>query len=383
MGDPSSMLPPKLADSSIIALLRSLNEPPPDSIRSFEATAEFHSIYLLSYDARDDQQAHNLILRVSGHHLPGIKTRNEVGMMKTVQQKTQVPIPTIRHFDATVNNAIGHEYTLLDRVPGVSVDTVYDDLSEPQKQSLLRQLLDIVEQLDQLKWDFIGGLAIDDQGHIHPGPVVEETFWQTADIVQHWGPTESVSTLNIAGPYPDFVSYSNAYLQKYIYMISRHASLAWLRDLIPRLEALTRAGAAAAAGAPTLNATRLVLAHRDLHFANIMFDPATGAITGILDWEFSGIVPAARWNPARAFLWSGKPGAAALDEKTRLVAEFQTLAMQRGLLRDYRFSAEQEAYQKVVSYVRALTEVCPRGQQADKVAAWRASAEEGLSAFNV
>ncbi|KIJ28366.1 hypothetical protein M422DRAFT_270365 [Sphaerobolus stellatus SS14] len=41
--------------------------------------------------------------------------------------------------------------------------------------------------------------------------------------------------------------------------------------------------------------------HGDLHTANILVDPATGAITGILDWEMAGFRPA--WLAAVASEW--------------------------------------------------------------------------------
>lgn len=40
--------------------------------------------------------------------------------------------------------------------------------------------------------------------------------------------------------------------------------------------------------------TRNVLAHKDLHVANTTYNEFNERITGILDWEFSGIVPIQR-----------------------------------------------------------------------------------------
>ena len=43
--------------------------------------------------------------------------------------------------------------------------------------------------------------------------------------------------------------------------------------------------------APISSSERFVLAHLDLSLENILVDPETGAVTGIVDWEFSGFVP--------------------------------------------------------------------------------------------
>jgi aminoglycoside phosphotransferase (APT) family kinase protein len=60
-------------------------------------------------------------------------------------------------------------------------------------------------------------------------------------------------------------------------------------DLIPRIKAFM---AAMDKHKEELNQTRLVLAHRDLHFGNIMYDISAKRITAVLDWEFAGVVPA-------------------------------------------------------------------------------------------
>ena len=53
------------------------------------------------------------------------------------------------------------------------------------------------------------------------------------------------------------------------------------------------------------------------------------------------------------------------------------------MLREMEPSPKQEAMQKVQSYIRAIVEVCPRGQCADKVDGWRAVAEENLAVLGM
>lgn len=133
-----------------------------------------------------------------------------------------------------------------------------------------------------------------------------------------------------------------------------------------------------------LNATKYILAHKDLHFANIMCDPFDMTVTAILDWEFSGVVPASRWNPVRAFLWNGKQGAEAKEEKTRMEELFETVCIEKGaarLLDDIKPNSLQERMQTAVNHIRAIADVCPRGQAGDKVGVWRTVAETAMWSF--
>lgn len=72
-----------------------------------------------------------------------------------------------------------------------------------------------------------------------------------------------------------------------MHLIRIHNKLAIMRDTIPRLEAFK---SKLPKHSDELNKVKLRLAHRDLHFANILYDAASGEITycdprlGILMW---------------------------------------------------------------------------------------------------
>ncbi|KAL1869906.1 hypothetical protein Daus18300_005367 [Diaporthe australafricana] len=400
MGTPAKYLPRVLSDETIQSLLSSLDLPPAEVISPPAATAAYHSIYLLTFPpefssklepatAREPDGSTTLVLRVSGKHLPRIKTINEVSVMRWVRENTTIPIPAVVRFDASEDNPLGHEFTLLERAAGISVDKVYDQLGAETKHSLVAQLAGYLAQIHAHSFELIGGMQLPREGDsVVPGPVLDETFWQAPDVAKYWPPGESVSTLNISGPYESYTGLCAAQLERLVYAIERHASLAWVRDLVPRLRAFVRLikdGREEEIRDMKLNDVKIVLAHKDLHFANIMFDPLTGKITGVLDWEFAGTIPAPRWNPVRAFLWNGQNTDEAKAEKEVLMAVFERICEERGItvLEDARATAHQQAMQDVLRYMRAIVEVCPRGEKQDVVEGWREAAEEALSRFDV
>ncbi|EMT65601.1 hypothetical protein FOC4_g10007704 [Fusarium odoratissimum] len=208
-----------------------------------------------------------LVLRVAGNHLPNIKTKNEIGVMTWLSKNTTIPLPDVIAYDSFTNIPVGHEYTLLSHIQGVTLSDVYDRLSDEQMNQILDQLIDLLTQLQAHPWDCIGGLTLDDQGEVQLGPVVDETFWQVPDIEALW---------------PE-------------------GALAFMRDIVPRLEAFV---ASLPKHANELNNVKLRLAHKDLYFANMMFDSLPGKITDILDWEFAGVVPYDDMQRAVDFLWA-------------------------------------------------------------------------------
>ncbi|EED13998.1 conserved hypothetical protein [Talaromyces stipitatus ATCC 10500] len=386
MATSSNYLPPALTADSITDLILALNLPKPTSIEPLEAAASFHSIYLINFSAlvatdipvraeKDGTLA--LVLRVSGRQLPSIKTLNEVGVMNWVRKNTHIPVPAIVRYDATENNLIGHEFTLLEKAPGVSVDKIYDTLSTETKTKMS---------------GYVGGLTLRDNGEIARGPLLDEYFWQLPDLEQYWsspGMHETLDTLNpiAADGFPNYVSFNVACLERYIHAIEVHPLLDPYRDMVPRLRSFILA-LQTSVNIDELNRVAYVLAHKDMHFANIMCDPEEPGcpITAVLDWEFSGVVPAPRWNPPRAFLWNMKSTPEDKAEQTRMEELFEQVCHERGaqsILEETKMNAAQESMQTVVNHVRAIVEVCPRGQASDRTRQWRKVAEAAMEKFGV
>jgi len=126
-----------------------------------------------------------------------------------------------------------------------------------------------------------------------------------------------------------------------------------------------------------------------MHFANIMAEPADDGIhykiTAVLDWEFAGVVSSARWNPRKAFLWIGQQSTQAKEEQGRLWQVFERKCREKNagrLLQEFELNKLQETTHTVVSYIRAIVEVCPKGVWEDlqRAEAWRKVAEAAMTA---
>ncbi|KAL4968842.1 phosphotransferase family protein [Aspergillus stella-maris] len=347
MSTPDTYLPPALSAETITTLILSLDLPTPVSIEPLQVTAAFHSIYLIHFPPTADIPARPnsdgsimLVLRVSGRQFPGIKTCNEVGVMTWVRQNTTIPVPGVIRFDATEDNAIGHEFTLLERAPGVSVDQIYTTLSEEAKTQMVHQLADYLIQLHAKPWmeGYVGGLTLDPStGSVAPGPPIDENFWQAPDLDKYWSVgVRSKETLQTLNPIPSqgftgYVSYNVGCLERYMHALEVHPSLEAYRELVPQIKAFIT-NLQKEENIEELNRVAYVLAHKDLHFANIMCDPDESGcpITAVLDWEFSGVVPAPRWNPPRAFLWNMKWTPEDKAEQTRMEELLEKICREKG-----------------------------------------------------
>jgi hypothetical protein len=394
MGSPKIHLPQFLTEDHVRTLLDKLSSPSPQEIRKLKVTAEFH-IFVITYTAADfkswlstksirpqTEDATELILRVSGNHISKIKTENEAAVLLWLHNHTNVPVPRVVAYDSSIDNPLHHDYILMTREPGESLADVYNSFNPTQMDSILDRLIDINAELHKHTWSHIGGLSFDVNGQIIPGPVLEETFWFEPDILALWSASETFDTLNISGPFTSYTQYISAHLLVYKHAIEIHPSLEFMHDILPQLNRLL-AIITSDPMQPRLDNVPLRLAHKDLHFANILVDPTTAHITSIIDCEFAGVVPFTRWNPSRAFLWNASNSDTFMAEKTALMERYEKRARQRELgylIDDAKFtSKEQENMQTVATFLRAIVEVCPRGQASGSLMNWKETCVKAMT----
>ena len=387
MDSPKTHLPQHLTEDHVRALLETLSSPAPQSIRQLKVTADFHIIFVITYSTADlnswsliqnvqlpNANVTELILRVSGNHISKIKTENEAATLSWLQKNTSIPVPRVVAYDSSIANALHHEYILMTCESGESLANVYTSFDTTQMDAILDQLIDINAELHNYKWSLIGGLSFDDNDNIIPGPVLEETFWFEPDILALWPAGETFDSLNISGPFTSYTEYISAHLLKYKHAIEIHPSLASMQDILPQLNRFLTIITSEPMQSQ-LDIVPLRLAHKDLHFANILVDLSTARITSIIDWEFAGVVPFTRWNPSRAFLWNAQENDTSMAEKRSLMERYEKKARARKLgylVDDAKFtSKEQENTQTVANYLRAIVEVCPRGQAQGSVMGWK------------
>ncbi|KAJ3120700.1 hypothetical protein HK100_012691 [Physocladia obscura] len=403
MATQNSKLPVHLTSEAIIDLVCSLGLPRPIAVKPLAAAAEFHAIYLLTFAKestittttaetphREPDGSTVLVLRVSGNHIPSAKTLNEVGIMTWLAKHTTIPVPRIIRYCASAQqSAINHEFTILEKATGVSIDRIYDTLNAENKKLLIHQLIHFLIQLSENAWPrrFVGGLVLLDNGTIQEGPLVDEHFWMATDIETYWvdhGIIETIESLNpIDSEFDGCTAYNTAALEKYIYAIERHPSLLAFKGMIPKMQKFI-----AAINSDTyknaLDDVKYILAHRDLHFGNIMCDPSDMRITAILDWEFGGVVAAPRWNVGNPFLWNAQNGPESKPEREKMMEIFEQMCIEQNaqfLLDETKPTFLQDAMQMAVNHIRAIVEVCPKGEAQDKIFAWRETAEASMDVF--
>ncbi|KAL4948774.1 hypothetical protein BDW69DRAFT_175779 [Aspergillus filifer] len=317
MRTPDTCLPPALSTETITTLILSLDLTTTVSIEPLRVTAAFHAIYLINFPPSTGIPARpnpdgtiTLVLRVSGRQLPGIKTRNEVGVMTWVRQNTTIPVPAVIRFDATEDNVIGHEFTLLEKAPGVSVDYAYATLFEEAKTQTVHQLTGYIIELHAKPWmeGYVGGPTLNPTGSVAPGAPIDENFWQVPDLDKYWVQVRSKETLERLNPIPSqgfsrYVSYNVGRLERYMHAIEVHPFLEAYRVLVPQIRAFIT-NLYKEENIDELNRVAYVLAHRDLHFANIMCDADQPGcpITAVLDWEFSGVGSSTTMESLTGFL---------------------------------------------------------------------------------
>jgi hypothetical protein len=330
-------------------------------------------------DAADTTQ--EAIFRVAGRHIPRIKTENETSIIEWLSKHTAIPIPRVLCFNSLCHNYLGYEYILQERIPGKTVAEVYESLSDQEMEYIISQISDYVLKLASQPFHHVGGLrgsaAGEELVEIQAGPAVEEHFWHDPDISKYWPSSESFETLNISQPgYSTWSDYLKDRFKVHLHSIQQHPALVWLGEEGRQVLSKAIAYLDSEQGSSLINETTLRLAHRDLHFGNILIEPSSCKITGVIDWEFAGIYPAPLGDrPSGPFLWNCSYDSESNTEKQRLHIVWKEQMAQKPGGKEYLEAMEwkhprQKAIWDATNYMRCIVEVCPRNEKLELAKEW-------------
>jgi aminoglycoside phosphotransferase len=207
------------------------------------------------------------ILKITNPTWKVLKTRNEAVVLQFLSQHTSIPVPSVYSFSDTTD-LIGYEYILMSYVPGVAFSDIYDQLSLKEKEPYLRQIahyyVDIID------------INIESQDDNHLG-----CFKNIEKIGDKYVAKLCANVDSLLGPYKDLYDY----IIEYIHFRFVEMSATKYSHYIPRFEAIIKK--LKLQQEQSQFNERLVLTHTDIAPKNIIVDPKTSTVNGIIDWEWA------------------------------------------------------------------------------------------------
>ncbi|KAJ7211349.1 hypothetical protein GGX14DRAFT_624380 [Mycena pura] len=127
----------------------------------------YHEIYVSTL-----KDGSPLIARLSRREEDPHQMLSELETMRHVQTHTRIPVPAVHLYDTARANAVGMQYVVMERMPGVHLYRLWDDLSLEHQKSVLEDIADILAQLSTLRFERIGMLALDGVGVLRSLPAI-------------------------------------------------------------------------------------------------------------------------------------------------------------------------------------------------------------------
>jgi len=273
-----------------------------DLVATFFAEGAFNKLYTITVSERLSSQ---YIFRVTSPVEPFYKTASEVATLSYTREYTSVPVPRVIAYCSNAKNELGCEWILMERVPGVALGKVWGDIDFETKSKVTKQVAGFVKQLRGIQPPFvaIGNLyfradieALNAAAYVVP---LEDEKYVLGPIVTTYmfaGGRKLRVPRNL-GPYSNDAQYIAALAAVELGEVKLLQSaesrshgdfdedLAEISGDIAGLLDELHTISSSLFPSPLL---RFTLYHHDLSLANILVDPPTYEVMGIVDWECVG-----------------------------------------------------------------------------------------------
>lgn len=289
---------------------------------TFLGQGAFNKVYVITSSSLTQSYIFRVTLPVD----PFYKTASEVATLSYIRNHTSIPVADVIAYSASADSQLGFEWILMERVPGVCMQDVWskyfvvensDNMSEnhasmpwEKKEELIRVVTKYLLELRKISFKCIGSLYFASDINKHPNepePVaLEDSRFVIGPLVSmnfFYGGIRALVPRQ-RGPFKDERRYIEALLNvvfEEVEMAQRlpkddplyHEDLVGDRkEILDALNSLQTALPSIFSCEPDPNG--YILSHHDLSLSNIMVDPETFKIAGIIDWECIGTIP--RWE---------------------------------------------------------------------------------------
>ncbi|KAJ6602452.1 kinase-like domain-containing protein, partial [Mycena vulgaris] len=262
------------------------------------AEGGFHRIYRAEL-AGGQNPASQVISRVA-FDIPDFrntrKMESEVATINWIKKNTSIPVPTVLFCDLNGHGHdgernIGAPWMLMEKIPGRTLDRMWPDMSQSQREEVVKSLAGYTVELLRTRFSAIGSLF--------PGVNDETTLGPMIPTCNPWC-FRTDATLD-SGPWTTEKDYLLGCINRELHWISEHPAdlnAKWPSDSSPdlaeRYKSLLDKLSRRVNTLECLNSGSgpFVLRHPDLNPTNIMVredDPSV--VTAVLDWECANTAP--------------------------------------------------------------------------------------------
>jgi len=221
--------------------------------------------------------------------LKKLKTEAEVaGIHYLTQRFPDLPVPKVLGFCSSKElSGINAEYILMEKLPGRSLDVVWDSMDTKGKCKIATQCGNVLVSMMSPRFDKLGSFALSPKHSASQGLGLDTSTVKAEDIT-----IGRFTELNV-GPFPNFLSFFRevckkkvANLQSSAFMKPQLANLARIEKFI---QVMTDVNTTLLLPEVYTNVP-MTFCHGDFHPWNMLVDDH-GNLSGLLDFEFSASMP--------------------------------------------------------------------------------------------
>lgn len=281
--------------------------PAVDLTVTFLAEGTFNKVYEISpdppYEFSEDE---SYVMRVSAPVDPFLKTSSEAATLEYVRRHTTIPVARVVAFDASADNELGFEWIIMEKVYGVPLEESWGEMSLEAKFKIAAEMAGFIAQLESLRFPVIGNLYFKDEKMAGRIPVANDSDFELGEMIHmDFFLYNRIQIDGPRGPFPNPASWLTALIETEIASLGlllprdhpdfdpetlvldlcseKNTILRNCHQLIRLLPLIFKS--------KRFEKEQYVLHHGDLNAGNILINPISLEITGVIDWELVSTYP--------------------------------------------------------------------------------------------